>query len=53
VSTSTAPSIQFSNTPSLGRASSLSGPAIVGLPTFKGTGVQTQVQVTVGYYFRF
>lgn len=47
------PSIQFSNSGSINRQSSLSGPAIADLPTFTGSGTQTQVYLTVGYFVRF
>jgi hypothetical protein len=36
-----------------GHQSSLSGPAIAGLETFEGTGILTQVNVTLGVFLRF
>ena len=53
ISTGRTPSIQFSNNASPGSRSSLSGPAVSNLKTFEGSGVQTQIKVAVGYYFRF
>jgi len=48
----TTPSIQFSNDPSTGRTSTLSGDGLQGFKTFSG-GVQTRVLLTVGVYRRF
>jgi hypothetical protein len=53
ISTGTIPSIQFSNSQVFNRPSSLSGPVIDDLNTFKGSGVQSRVSVTAGYFFRF
>jgi hypothetical protein len=47
------PSVQFSNNPSAGRLSSLSGPAIGGFRTFTGGGTQAPISVTGGLFFRF
>src|SRR5262249_32897532 len=46
-------SIQFSNSQSINRKSSLSGPAITDLETFKGSGVDTRMHVAIGYFIRF
>jgi len=48
----TNPAIQFSNDPSTGRVSSLSGAALDGFQTFKG-GTQTKTMLTVGVFRRF
>jgi hypothetical protein len=48
----TYPSIQFSNSPSTGRSSSLGGPALQGFSALSG-GVQAHVLVTLGVYVRF
>lgn len=45
--------IQFSNNPSTPFRSSLSGPAIDSLTTFTGEGHQAQINLSVGYFFRF
>jgi hypothetical protein len=48
--------IQFVNNssgPYEGHRSSLAGPAISGLETFQGTGILTQVNVTLGAFLRF
>ena len=47
------PSVQFSNDPSTGRLSSLSGPPIRDFPIFTGSGLETRFLVTVGVYLRF
>lgn len=47
----TAPSIQFSSEPSV--RSTLSGDAVSGLETYKGSGLDLRPVVTVGYYVRF
>ena len=47
----TNPSLQFSSTSA--RRSSLSGPAVSGLTTFAGEGLQTHVNFSIGYFFRF
>lgn len=49
----TTPALQFSTSQIQNRRSSLSGPAVEGLKTFTGTGVRTQVNVSIGYFFRF
>jgi hypothetical protein len=46
------PVLQFSNYSPLG-PSSLSGAALSGFETFKGTGMQSQLSVTVGVFLRF
>jgi hypothetical protein len=48
----TTPSIQFSNDPSTGRTSTLSGDGLQGFKAYSG-GVQTRLLVTVGVYRRF
>lgn len=53
VSTPFNPGIQFSNSQLTNRRSSLSGPAVVNLETFKGSGTQMQGHLTIGYFFRF
>lgn len=51
---STNPSLQFaSNPPFLNASSTLSGPAISGFRTFQGTGVQSQISFSAGWYWRF
>jgi hypothetical protein len=47
------PSIQFSNNPSTGRPSSLSGPVISGFKAFSSSGTPVQVNVSGGLFFRF
>jgi len=49
----TNPSIQFSNNPSTGAQSSLAGPAVADLQTFRGTGVRLQTNIASGVYWRF
>lgn len=49
----TNPSLQVSNNLSTGVQSTLSGPAISGFKTFTGSGTQTQVSITVGFFTRF
>ena len=49
----TYPSVQFSNAPSTGRVSTLSGPNLQGMNFFAGRGVETRVLLTVGVYARF
>jgi hypothetical protein len=47
--------IQFVNSSSgteEGHQSSLSGPAITGFETFRGTGIRTQIRVTLGVFLR-
>jgi hypothetical protein len=53
ISSTTTPSMQFSNNPLTGERSSLSGPAIEGLPAFSGRGTQVHVTASVGYFVRF
>jgi hypothetical protein len=48
----TNPSIQFSNDPSLAQ-SSLSGPAINRIRTFKSNGIDNQLNMSVGVMYRF
>ena len=48
----TNPAVQFSNDPSTGRRSTLSGPALQGVEVFKG-GLQTRTLVTIGIVRRF
>ena len=43
----TDPAVQFSNDPSTGRQSTLSGPALSGFTAFQGTGIATRVIVTI------
>lgn len=47
------PNLQFSNNPSTGFQSSLSGPAIVNLKTFAGARVRVHTGLTAGMFFRF
>ena len=47
----TSPSLVFSNSPAV--RSNLTGPAIVDLKTFTGSGRDVQTNLTVGYYVRF
>jgi hypothetical protein len=47
------PSIQFSNNPSTGRPSNLSGPAISGFKAFSSSGMPVQMNVSAGIFFRF
>jgi hypothetical protein len=49
----TNPAIQFSNNPSTGRQSSLSGPPLSGFAAFTGSGLVTRVLLTVGIVRRF
>ena len=50
--TTTSPSIQFSNDPSIGRVSTLSG-ALNGFEAFKGSGIQTRILITFGVFMTF
>jgi hypothetical protein len=52
IETVTNPSIQFSNDPSIGRTSTLSG-SLDGFEAFKGSGVQTRVLITFGVFLQF
>jgi hypothetical protein len=48
--------VQFINNgsgPYVGQQSSLSGPAIAGYETFRGTGIRVQLNVTLGVFLRF
>jgi hypothetical protein len=48
--------IQFINNssgPYAGQQSSLAGPALAGFETFRGTGMRTQLNVTLGVFLRF
>ena len=45
--------IQFSNNPSTGRVSSLSGPAINGFRTFAGSGIESHLGIAAGLFLRF
>ena len=47
------PGIQFVTNPSTGLASNLTAPALSGSRTLSGSGFDTRVKLTVGYYFRF
>jgi hypothetical protein len=47
------PAIQFSNSTLFNRPSSLSGPEVNDLETFKGAGTRTRLRVSVGYVVRF
>ena len=47
------PGIQFVTNPSTGLASNLTAPALSGSRTLSGSGFDTRVSLTVGYYFRF
>lgn len=49
----TNPSVQFSNNPSTGRQSTLSGPSLKGFQVFSGAGLQTRVLLTVAVFRRF
>jgi hypothetical protein len=53
VSSALTPSIQFSNNPSTGRPSNLSGSAISGFKAFSSSGTPVQVNVSGGLFFRF
>jgi hypothetical protein len=49
----TAPAVQFSNNPSTGRASSLSGTPLNGFEAFTTSGVQLRYAITAGVFIRF
>ena len=49
----TFPAIEFSNNPSTGRQSTLSGPGLHGVTIFEGTGVSVHAIVSVGLVKRF
>lgn len=54
-SSATTPSLQFASNPPLDSfgPSSLSGPAIAGFKSFAGSGVQSQIGITAGWFWRF
>jgi len=52
VSFVTTPDLQFSNDPAAGQ-STLSGPAINRIRTFKGDGINNQINLSVGVFYRF
>jgi hypothetical protein len=49
----TNPAVQFSNNPSTGRTSTLSGPGLQGFDAFAGEAFRARVLVTAGLYVRF
>jgi hypothetical protein len=49
----TSPTIQFSSLPAAVARSSLTGPSLRNVETFKADGIQAQVKVSVGYFWRF
>lgn len=49
----TTPAIQFSNSASTGRESSLSGPPLTGFKAFSTSGLQTRFIITAGLVMRF
>ena len=49
----TNPTIVWSNNPSTGVQSSLSGPPINGFQTFAGSGTQVQISIAPGFFWRF
>jgi hypothetical protein len=53
IATGLSPSIQFANSTVFGRPSSLTGPEVEDLETFKGTGTRTRVRVAIGYVVHF
>jgi hypothetical protein len=54
LSSSTTPSIQFSNNPpGTGPQSNLTGEAITGFRTYEGSGVRSQFALTAGLFWRF
>ena len=50
--TPTNPTMVWSNNPSTGVQSSLNGP-INGFRTFAGSGIQTQISIVPGFFWRF
>jgi hypothetical protein len=54
-SSATTPSLQFASNPPLDSIgpSTLSGPAIVGFTSFAGSGVQSPIGLTAGWFWRF
>ena len=53
VASATNPAIQFSNSPSTGIQSSLSGPAVTDYRIFEGGGIQSHLSLTAGIIRRF
>ncbi len=53
LSGSTGPTIQFSSLPATMARSSLSGPSLESLVTFKERGSQVQIKLSLAYFFRF
>ena len=51
ISSTTNPSLVFSNTPSM--RGNLSAPAVTNLTTFTGSGMATRTSLNAGYFFRF
>lgn len=49
----TAPAIQFSNSPSTGRESSLGAPGLTGFEAFTGDAFRARVLITAGVFVRF
>lgn len=47
------PALQFSNNPSTGRESTLSGPGVQDFKVFRGAGIQTRTLITVGFAYHF
>jgi hypothetical protein len=53
ISGTTNPTIQFSSHPASAIRSTLTGPSIRNLKTFEADGLQAQIKLSVGYFFRF
>ena len=53
VASPTTPSVQHSNLAPAEARSSLSGPAITAFRTREGSGIHTDMALTVGYFWRF
>jgi hypothetical protein len=53
ISGTTNPTLQFSSHPASVVRSSLTGPSIRNLETFRTDGLQAQITLSVGYFFRF
>jgi len=53
ISLFTFPAIEFSNNPSTGRQSTLSGDGLRGVTIFEGTGIAVHAIVSVGIVKRF
>jgi hypothetical protein len=47
------PGIQFATNPSTGLSSNLTAPPLSGFRTLTGSGFESRLSLTVGYYFRF